>query len=41
MAVQTEPPSGGVPVVVTVRNSARASNNFEHEQKVDAVVPGA
>ena len=41
MAVQTEPPSGGVPVVVTVCSSARASNNFEHEQKVDAVAPGA
>lgn len=39
MAVHTEPPSGGVPVVVNVRSCARASNSFEHEQKVEAVTP--
>ena len=41
VSVQTKPTPGGVPVVVTVCNSARALNNFEHEQNVEAVVPGA
>ena len=40
VCVQTKPPPGGVPVVVTVCNCARALNNIEHEQNVEAVVPG-
>ena len=41
VSVQTEPPSGGVPVVVTVCNRARELYNCEHEQNVEAAVPGA
>lgn len=37
--VHTEPPPGGVPVVTIVVRSARALNNFEHEQNVEAAVP--
>ena len=39
VSVHTKPPSGGVPVVVVVCSSARASYNFEHEQNVEASVP--
>lgn len=41
VSVQTNPPSGGVPVVVNVCTCARELCNFEHEQNVEATVPGA